>query len=66
VGIYAREGEHIAHVVLTTGDLALLFEGHSIETLEDGTRLLEIKQGPMPSDPFDDNVPIVDSQAAAR
>ena len=66
VGIYAREGEHIVDVVLETGDLALLYEGHSIETLEDGTRLLEIKQGPMPSNPFDDNVAIVGPEAAAR
>jgi hypothetical protein len=58
VGIYAREGTHVADVELRSGDLALLYEGHSIETLEDGTRLLEIKQGPMPSDPFADNVPI--------
>ena len=58
IGIYAREGPHVADVDLATGDFALLFEGHSIETLVDGTRLLEIKQGPMPADPFADNVPV--------
>jgi hypothetical protein len=58
IGIFATEGEHVADVELGAGDLALLYEGHSIETLLDGTRLVEIKQGPMPANPFDDNVPI--------
>jgi hypothetical protein len=58
IRVFAREGDHVADVVLEGGDLALLHEGHSIETLEDGTRLLEIKQGPMPDDPFADNVPL--------
>ena len=58
IGIYAKEGPHVGDVELTTGDFALLYEGHSIETLTDGTRLLEIKQGPAPTNPFDDNVPI--------
>jgi hypothetical protein len=56
VGILTKEGDHVAEVVLRSGDLILLYEGHSIETLEDGTRLLEIKQGPMPANPFDDSV----------
>jgi hypothetical protein len=56
IGVFAKEGDHIVDVELGTGDLVLLYEGHSIETLEDGTRLLEIKQGPMPEDPFADNV----------
>jgi len=58
VGLFAREGDHVGDVVLGTGDLLLMYEGHSIETLEDGTRLLEIKQGPMPTDPFGDNIAI--------
>ncbi|MGW1994951.1 hypothetical protein [Embleya sp. NPDC001921] len=58
IGIFTREGEHVAHVTLGSGDLVLLYEGHSVETLEDGTRLLEIKQGPMPADPYADNVAI--------
>jgi hypothetical protein len=58
IGIYAVEGPHVADVELGGGDFALLFEGHSIETLEEATRLLEIKQGPMPADPFSDNVPV--------
>ncbi len=58
IGIFAKDGPHVADVDLAAGDFALLYEGHSIETLEDGTRLLEIKQGPMPADPFADNVPV--------
>jgi hypothetical protein len=56
VGLFAKEGEHVADVVMAPGDLLLMYEGHSIETLEDGTRLLEIKQGPMPEDPFGDSI----------
>ncbi len=56
VGLFTKEGEHVADVVMAAGDLLLMYEGHSIETLEDGTRLLEIKQGPMPEDPFGDNI----------
>jgi hypothetical protein len=56
VGLFAKEGDHVAHVDLGPGDFALLYEGHSIETLEDGTRLLEVKQGPLPADPLEDNV----------
>ena len=58
IGVYAREGPHATDVVLRAGDLILLYEGHSVETLEDGTRLIEVKQGPTPDDPFADNIPI--------
>jgi hypothetical protein len=64
IGIFAREGDHLADADLGPGDFALLYEGHSIETLEDGTRLLEVKQGPMPRNPFDDNVPIETKEGA--
>jgi hypothetical protein len=65
IGIFAKEGDHVTDVDLDAGDLILMYEGHSIETLEDGTRLLEIKQGPMPANPFDDNVPIDSKEGAA-
>lgn len=58
IAVFSTEGERGGSVDLGAGDCALLLEGHSIETLEDATRLLEIKQGPMPSDPFSDNVPV--------
>lgn len=60
VGVFAKEGRHLADVVLETGDFVLLYEGHSFETLVDGTRLVEIKQGPMPADHLSDNVAIDD------
>lgn len=65
IGLFAKEGDHVADVDLSPGDFALLYEGHSIETLQDGTRLLEVKQGPMPADPRADNVPL-ESAAGAR
>jgi hypothetical protein len=37
--------------VLGIGDLILLYEGHSADTLGDCARLIEIKQGPMRADP---------------
>lgn len=58
IGVFDREGPHIADVDIYPGDLILLCEGHSVETLEEDTRLIEIKQGPMPEDPFADNVSI--------
>ena len=58
IGVFARSGPHVGDVLLGPGDLILLYEGHSVETLEDGTRLVEIKQGPMPEDHLADNVPI--------
>ena len=64
IGLFAKEGDHVADVELAPGDLVLLYEGHSIETLEDGTRLVEVKQGPMPADPRGDNVPLGQSAAA--
>jgi hypothetical protein len=64
IGLFAKEGPHVADVELGPGDFALLYEGHSIETLENGTRLLEVKQGPMPANPFDDNVAIAAERGA--
>ena len=66
IGVFAKEGDHVADVELGAGDLVLLYEGHSIETLEDGTRLLEIKQGPMPEDPLADNVALASVSAPTR
>lgn len=58
IGVFTRAGEPVEDVVLEAGDFALLYEGHSIQTLQDGTRLLEVKQGPVPADPLGDNVPL--------
>ena len=65
IGVYTMAGEHVVDVVLAQGDAVLLCEGHAVETLEDGTRLLEVKQGPMPANPFDDMVAIAEAAPAA-
>lgn len=48
IGVYAKEGTHAADVDLGPGDLILMYEGHRIEFLEEGTRAIEIKEGPFP------------------
>ncbi len=48
VGVYSKEGERAADVELAPGDLILMYEGHRIEFLEEGTRAIEIKEGPFP------------------
>jgi hypothetical protein len=37
-------------------DLVLLLEGHEVEFLERGTRLVEVKQGPFPGSDADDKI----------
>jgi hypothetical protein len=46
--IYSTDGELCGNVMLRSGDLLLMYEGHAVEFVEDGTKLIEIKQGPMP------------------
>ncbi len=48
INVYSKEGEHVTDVLLDPGDLILMFEGHSIEFLEPGTKAIEIKEGPFP------------------
>ncbi len=48
VGVYTKEGEHLGEAILRKGDIIHLQEGHEVEFLEDGTRLVEIKEGPFP------------------
>lgn len=54
IGLYTKEADHIADVVIRPNDLILMCEGHSIEFLEEGTKLLEIKQGPFPATDAED------------
>jgi hypothetical protein len=49
VGVYTVDNEHLADVFLEPGDMILMAEGHQIEFLEPGTRVIEIKQGPIPA-----------------
>lgn len=47
--IYTHEGIEVDQVTLEAGDiLVLLTGGHGYEILEDGTRVLEVKNGPYP------------------
>lgn len=45
--IYNTRGEKVAELIVSEGDvIALLMGGHGYEILEDGTQVLEIKNGP--------------------
>jgi len=47
--IYGDDDEFLKEIVLKQGDLAVIFAGgHAFETLEDGTQVVEIKNGPYP------------------
>ncbi len=56
IGLYTKEGERLGHVILNPGDLALMCEGHSLEFLEPGTKVIEIKMGPFPGSDAADKV----------
>lgn len=56
IGIFTRKGQAIGEVIMHPNDLILLLEGHEVEFLERGTRLIEIKQGPFPGTDADDKV----------
>ncbi len=43
--LYTLDGEKISSVILEEGDLAIIYQGHEVEFLEESL-LLEIKQGP--------------------
>jgi hypothetical protein len=47
--IYNQQARVVAHVELHSGDLLILLAGgHGYEILEDGTQVLEVKNGPYP------------------
>ena len=64
VGVYSTEGDFIGNVVLKPNDLILMLEGHEVEFLEKGTRLIEIKQGPFPVTDEADKVDLQNKVAA--
>ncbi len=45
--LYTTNGERVASVILEEGDLAIIYQGHSLEFLEESL-ILEVKQGPYP------------------
>jgi hypothetical protein len=56
VGIFTTQGQSLGNIVLRPNDVVLLLEGHEVEFIEPGTRLIEIKQGPFPGTDADDKV----------
>jgi hypothetical protein len=56
VGVFTRQGHSLGEVIMGPNDVVLLLEGHEVEFLEPGTRLIEIKQGPFPGTDADDKV----------
>jgi hypothetical protein len=48
IGVYTKEGDHLGDTTLREDDVILMYEGHEVEFLEDGTKLIEIKEGPFP------------------
>ena len=56
VGIFTRQGQALGEVVMRPNDLFCCLEGHEVEFLERGTRLVEVKQGPFPGTDADDKV----------
>lgn len=49
IGVYTVGNEHLSDVILEPGDLVLMAEGHRVEFLEPNTKVIEIKQGPIPA-----------------
>jgi hypothetical protein len=49
IGVYTVGNEYLADISLDPGDLILMTEGHEVEFLEPGTKVIEIKQGPLPA-----------------
>ena len=58
VGLFTREGQSLGDAILNPNDLILMLEGHEVEFLQPGTRLVEVKQGPFPGTDADDKVDI--------
>lgn len=56
VAVFTRHGDPLGQAILAPNDLILMAEGHEVEFLEPGTRLIEIKQGPFPGSDADDKI----------
>ncbi|HSR33125.1 MAG TPA: hypothetical protein VLY63_21380 [Anaerolineae bacterium] len=56
IGVYTVDNEHLTNVFLDPGDLILMTEGHQVEFLEPNTKVIEIKQGPIPAEIADEMV----------
>jgi len=64
IGVYSTEGDFLGGRRLIQKEVILMLEGHEVEFLEKGTRLIEIKQGPFPVTDEADKVDLHDRIAA--
>jgi len=64
VGIYTKEGEHIETAELGPRDLVLTAEGHSLEIVEPGTRIVEFQLGPVNDADPHDRVELAESRSS--
>jgi len=48
ISVYTIQGDHVGDATLLPGDLILMTEGHRIEFVEPNTKMIEVKQGPIP------------------
>jgi hypothetical protein len=64
IGVYSTDADFLGDVILKPNDLILMLEGHEVEFLEKGTRLIEIKQGPFPETDEADKVDLQGKVAA--
>lgn len=60
IKVLTKEGHDLGDVILEPLDIILMAEGHEVEFLEPGTRLIEIKQGPFPVTDAADKVDIAE------
>jgi hypothetical protein len=58
IGLFTKDGERVDTVHVKNHDLILMTEGHAIEFVAPGTRLIEIKMGPFPESDAADKVEI--------
>lgn len=56
VGVFTRQGVHLGDAVLREDDLIYMLEGHQVEFLEEGTKVIEVKQGPFPGSDAADKI----------
>ena len=64
IGISTTSGDALGEFIMKPNDMVLFLEGHSVEFLEKGTRMIEIKQGPFPVTDTADKVDLVIKAAA--
>jgi hypothetical protein len=56
VDVFTRDGLALGGALLREDDLIIMLEGHEVEFVESGTKVLEVKQGPFPGSDAADKV----------